>query len=210
MPSTPKPSGSKKATAKRKHCSRSSNAPVPKRSTERSGNISQLQPAQDPVMTALQSIQLSISNLDTRIQMLENRPASLPLTTAITSPSLAPTAPDAAAALATASASGFAGLLQRLSQLPPLEPPFSHLLLPSLPRCELRSSQAKLISKEKFRETVPKHAVKTYSLYPRSIKRRSFYDFSRVIVVSRNMNPSRLECDQTNLPRTNPVWENGI
>ncbi|ROL45642.1 hypothetical protein DPX16_17758 [Anabarilius grahami] len=114
-PSTPTPFGTKKATAKRKHCSRSSNAPVPKRSTERSGNISQLQPAQDPVMTALQRIQLSISKLDTRIQMLENRPSSSTVTTAITSPSLAPTAPDAAAALTTASASGFAGLLPRRS-----------------------------------------------------------------------------------------------
>ncbi|KAK9952752.1 hypothetical protein ABG768_018559 [Culter alburnus] len=114
MPATPTPSGTKKATAKRKHCSRSSNAPAPKKSTERSVNISELQPAQDPVMTALQSIQLSISNLDTRIQMLENRPSSSTITMAITSPSLAPTAPDAAAALATAalataSASGFTG-----------------------------------------------------------------------------------------------------
>ncbi|KAK9967958.1 hypothetical protein ABG768_002314 [Culter alburnus] len=49
MPSTPTQSGSKKATAKRKHSSHSSNAPVPKRSTERSGNISQLQPTQDKI-----------------------------------------------------------------------------------------------------------------------------------------------------------------
>ncbi|KAA0723120.1 hypothetical protein E1301_Tti005239 [Triplophysa tibetana] len=69
MPATP--SGSKKATAKRKQCARSSPAHTPKkRDTEKVGNASE-----DPVMKALLSIQLSLSDLNGRIQVLESQPS---------------------------------------------------------------------------------------------------------------------------------------
>ncbi|KAF4109187.1 hypothetical protein G5714_010260 [Onychostoma macrolepis] len=113
-PSTSTPSGGRKVTAKRKHSSRSANAPVPKsRSTERS-DISQVQLAEDPVMTVLQSIQRSLSNLDARVQTLENQPSSSIATATIPSPIPAPTAPDIAV-LSSSAAFGIAGLLPRRS-----------------------------------------------------------------------------------------------
>ncbi|KAA0718638.1 hypothetical protein E1301_Tti018828 [Triplophysa tibetana] len=69
MPATP--SGSKKATAKRKQCTRSSPAHTPKKcDTEKVGKASE-----DPVMRALRSVHLSHSNLNGRIQVLESRPS---------------------------------------------------------------------------------------------------------------------------------------
>ncbi|XP_057179086.1 NXPE family member 4-like isoform X3 [Triplophysa rosa] len=63
------------------------------------GNVSKLQPAGDPVMKALQSIQLSLSNLSDRIQTLESQPSP---TSTISS--LMPVVPKAFAATAPSTA----------------------------------------------------------------------------------------------------------
>lgn len=57
-PSTPTTSGSRKATAKRKYCSRSTNPPAPKKSIERSGNIAPLESTEDPVLLCALSFSL--------------------------------------------------------------------------------------------------------------------------------------------------------
>ncbi|KAK2849705.1 hypothetical protein Q7C36_008488 [Tachysurus vachellii] len=91
--STP-PSGPKKATAKRKHCSHANNPQATKKRTDRPDLTSPIQ--DDSMMSALQNILLSISNLDSRIQALENQPSSIPN---VASASLNPTplVPDAPA-----------------------------------------------------------------------------------------------------------------
>ncbi|CAM4650942.1 unnamed protein product [Leuciscus chuanchicus] len=111
-PSTPTPSGSRKATAKRKHSSRSTNPPALKKRTERSGNITQLESTEDPVLSALQNITFSLTSLDARIQAKGNQPSFHS-----TSSPPAPMAPVAAAdaAPSTSFIMGPADLLLRRS-----------------------------------------------------------------------------------------------